>query len=200
METVILAVGLQKDAGLPLEIGGIPHMSGFAERAANAGRVIASARRALLPIVFCQEVHRPDRIDFGRELDGAEGVHCIEGDLGTELIDGLGPEGSHEYLIQQRRYSSFFGTDLEILLRGLKADRLIMLGSLTDVNIHYTFVEAHMRDYHLHVLEDCGVGSSEESHAAAMRAMAYLQRDSVTTTERICEQLHAVKLRHDNPS
>lgn len=189
MRTVILAVGLQKDAGLPPAIGGIPHMDGFEERAGNAARVIAAARKARIPIVFCQEVHRRTGIDFGRELDGSEGPHCLEGDLGTELIDGLSPEGPDEYLIVQRRYSSFFGTDLEILLRGLGARRLVLLGSLTDVNIHYTFVEAHMRDYHLHVLDDCGVGSSEEAHVAALKAMAYLQRDAVLTTETLLEDV-----------
>lgn len=179
MHTVLLAVGLQKDAGLPMDIGGIPHMEGFEERAANAARVIGAARRVRMPVVFCQEVHRKSRIDFGRELDGAEGPHCLEGDLGTQLIDGLAPEGDNEHLIVQRRYSSFYGTDLEVLLRGLEAERLVILGSLTDVNIHYTFVDAHMRDYHLQVLSDCGVGSSEEAHAASLKAMAYLQRDSV---------------------
>lgn len=160
------------------EIAGIPHMSGFEERADNARGVIARARAARVPIVFCQEVHRRDRVDFGRELDGSEGPHCLEGDVGTELIDGLAPGNEHEYLIVQRRYSSFYGTDLDILLKGLRAERLVILGSLTDVNIHYTFVEAHMRDYHINVLDDCGVGSSEESHEAALRAMTYLQRNA----------------------
>ena len=54
-----------------------------------------------MPIVFCQEVHRRSRIDFGRELDGAEGPHCLDGDLGTELIDGIAPDGDTEYLIVQ---------------------------------------------------------------------------------------------------
>ena len=181
MVTVVLAVGLQKDAGLPMDVGGIPHMDGFEEAVTNATRVVMAARARQMPIIFCQEVHRRNRIDFGRELDGAEGPHCIEGDLGTEMVDGLAPVGDNEYLIVQRRYSSFHGTDLDLLLRGLKADRLIILGSLTDVNIHYTFVEAHMRDFHLNVLTDCGVGSSLESHSHALRAMAYLQSKALLT-------------------
>ena len=192
MRTVLMAVGLQKDAGLPMDIGGIPHMSGYEERAKNAARVVSAARRAKMPIVFCQEVHRRNRIDFGRELDGAEGPHCLEGDLGTELIDGIAPEGDNEYLIVQRRYSSFYGTDLDVLLRGLKAEWLVILGSLTDVNIHYTFVGAHMRDYYLKVLSDCGVGSSEEAHVAALKAMAYLQRDSVCTSDRLIEAMTSI--------
>lgn len=120
---MVLAVGLQKDAGLPQDIGGIPHMDGFEERTGNAAGVIAAARRTRMPIVFCQGVHRRNGIDFGRALDGAEGPHCLEGDLGTELIDGLAPAGSNEHLIIQRRYSSFYGTDLEILLKGLGAER-----------------------------------------------------------------------------
>ena len=31
-----------------------------------------------VPVIFVKEVHRPDDVDFGRELDGGEGIHCIE--------------------------------------------------------------------------------------------------------------------------
>ena len=41
-----------------------------------------------------------------------------------------------DYVITKRRYSCFFGTDLEILLRGLEVDTLILVGSLTNVCIH----------------------------------------------------------------
>ena len=60
-------------------------MPGYAERVERAERLLAAARAAGIPVVFFQEVHRPSGIDFGRELDGAEGVHCVEGRRGTDL-------------------------------------------------------------------------------------------------------------------
>ena len=79
-----------------------------------------------------------------------------------------------DYLIKKRRYSAFFGTDFEILLRGLKIDTLLLCGGLTDVCVHYTFVDGHQSDYFCWGKENCIARSSEEAHEAALRGMEYL--------------------------
>ena len=86
----------------------------------NAKRVLDVFRKKGLPVIQVKEVHRADMVDFGRELDGAEGVHCIETSPYTDYAKLTYPLPG-EYLISKRRYSAFFGTDLEILLRGLHA-------------------------------------------------------------------------------
>jgi nicotinamidase-related amidase len=150
----------------------------------KARLLIAAARQAQVPVVFIQEAHRPDLVDFGRELDGAEDVHCLEDDPGTPISDQIGyrPE---DYFIRKRRYSAFYGTDLEILLKGLKAQTLILIGGLTDVCVHYTFVDAHQGDYYTRVVEDCVVGSSYAAHNASLAAMEYLQSGARRTTDEI---------------
>lgn len=153
----------------------IPCMPGYAERMLLARRLIDKARAKDIPVIFIQEVHRPDLVDFGRELDGSEDVHCIETDPGTDIAVEQMDFRADDYLIKKRRYSAFFGTDLEILLRGLKADTLLLCGGLTDVCVHYTFVDGHQSDYFCRVVEDCVAGSCEEAHEASLRAMEYLQ-------------------------
>ena len=61
------------------------------------------------------------------------------------------------------------------LLKGLRADTLILIGGHTDVCVHYTFVDGHQHDYFCRVVEDCVAGSSLEAHEAALNAMEYLQ-------------------------
>jgi len=78
-----------------------------------------------------------------------------------------------------------YGTELEILLKGLKADTLIMIGGHTDVCVHYTFVDGHQHDYFCRVVEDCVAGSSQAAHDAALAAMEYLQTGAVRTTAEI---------------
>lgn len=126
-------------------------------------------------MIFIQEVHRRDLVDFGRELDGDEEVHCLEGDPGTAIAEEQMGFLATDYLVPKRRYSAFFGTDFEILLRGLKVDTLLLCGGLTDVCVHYTFADAHQSDYFCRVIEDCVAGSSLEAHEASLRAMEYLQ-------------------------
>ncbi len=153
----------------------IPHMSDYAERVGQARLAIDKARACGIPVIFIQEVHRPDLVDFGRELDGSEAVHCLEDDPNTAIaVEEMGFRPD-DYLIRKRRYSAFFGTDLEILLRGLKVDTLLLCGGLTDVCVHYSFVDGHQSDYFCRVIEDCVAGSGEEAHEAALRAMEYLQ-------------------------
>lgn len=125
-------------------------------------------------MIFFQEAHRRNLIDFGRELDGAEDIHLLEGDPGTEVDPALGMRAD-DYFIRKRRYSCFFGTELEILLKGLGANTLILIGGHTDVCVHYTFVDAHQHDYFCRVVEDCVAGSSRQAHDSALAAMEYLQ-------------------------
>lgn len=153
----------------------IDNMPGYKDRMAKARDAIDAARSNRVPVIFIQEVHRPDMIDFGRELDGSEDVHCLEGLPGTEIAKEEMGFVPGDYLIKKRRYSAFFGTDFEILLRGLKVDTLLLCGGLTDVCVHYTFVDGHQSDYYCRVIEDCVAGSSEAAHEAALRAMTYLQ-------------------------
>lgn len=154
------------------------------QRMYNARRVLDVFRSMRLPVIQIKEVHRPDMVDFGRELDGAEGIHCIETLPETDYSELTYPiEG--EYLISKRRYSAFFGTDLEILLRGLRVDTLYMVGGLTDVCVHYTAVDAHQRDYRIRVVRDAVSGSSREAHEYALKAIEYLQRDALVTVSDI---------------
>ena len=162
--------------------GGALELVGTQEVLPKAKQVLATAREIGLPIIHTQEVHRKEMVDFGRELDGTEPVHCLETWAGTDYHADLYPRDG-EYAIAKRRYSCFFGTDLEILLRGLKVDTLVVMGTMTNVCVHYTIAEAHQRDYHFYVIEDCCAGSDWDAHFAALKAMQYLQRDSLISSQ-----------------
>lgn len=182
--TALLIIDLQID----FVAGSLP-VVGAAKVLSRAKQVLATARLAGLPIIHTQEVHRKERADFGRELDGAEPVHCLENWPGTGFHPELAPLDG-EFIVTKRRYSGFFATDLEILLKGLQIETVILMGALTNVCVHYTALDAHQRDYYFHVLEDCCIGSDWEAHDAALKAMAYLQRRSRITSD---EFIAAVK-------
>jgi nicotinamidase-related amidase len=187
--TALIVIDVQKGEVLD-GAHGIPVMAGGDERHERTRRIVAAARTAGVPPIFIQEVHKRSLIDFGRELDGTEGIHCLEGDVATELADGLEP-GLDEYLIRKRRYSAFFATELELVLKSYRADSLILLGALTDVCVHYTFADAHQHDYRCHVVSDCVGGSSPAAHDAALAAMRYLQRDCLVTSDEVLAGLAA---------
>ncbi len=172
----LIVIDIQTSTFVEQDVRAIDHMPGYAERMARSRVAIDKARERNIPVIFLQEVHRPDLVDFGRELDGSEDIHCIEGHPNTEVAAAELGFLPTDYLIKKRRYSAFFGTDFEILLRGLKIDTLLLCGGLTDVCVHYSFVDGHQSDYFCRVIEDCVAGSDEEAHESALRAMEYLQR------------------------
>lgn len=186
-QPVLVVVDIQGGASLPdapAEPSAIPFMPGYNDAMDRAPELIQQARDCGVPLVFFQEAHRRDLVDFGRELDGAEGIHLLEGDPGTAVSPALGMRPD-DYFIRKRRYSCFFGTELEILLKGLNADTLILIGGHTDVCIHYTFVDAHQHDYFCRVVEDCVAGSSTAAHDASLNAMEYLQTGARRTRNEV---------------
>ena len=176
----LIVIDIQKSTFIDdSAVRSIDNMPGYKDRMLAARDLVDAAHDNDVPVIFVKEVHRPDLIDFGRELDGDEDLHCLDGDPRTEIAKeelGFRP-GDHE--VPKRRYSAFFGTDLEILLKGLKVETLILCGGLTDVCVHYTFVDGHQSDYFCRVVEDCVGGSFIAAHEAALKAMEYLQTGAV---------------------
>ena len=187
--SALLVIDVQECGRQPYDQAGIAQMSGYDDRVARIADVVDAFRSAGRPVIWSQEVHRPDLADIGRELDGSEGIHCVLGAPGTEIVAELVPRPD-EHLIQKRRYSVFYGTDLDIILRGMGIRTLVLVGMLTNVCVHYTFVDAHQGDYVVRVVTDCVSGSSDEAHHAALEAMRYLQRDAwVTSAELLAQTL-----------
>ena len=183
-EPALFVIDLQRGGAMGSEISGIGLMDGYLSVIKHAERLVEAARRSGVPVIFFQEQHRPSGVDIGRELDGSEGMHCVEGATGTELWPTLTP-AENEYLIAKRRYSCFFGTELDILLRGLGTTTILLSGVLTDVCVQYTFADAHQRDFHVRVATDAVAGSSHERHLAALDSMSYLQREALVTSAAI---------------
>lgn len=190
-QPVLVVIDIQGGGGDDEGSSDMPFMSDYQDYMDRAPALVEKARECGIPIVFFQEAHRRDLIDFGRELDGAEGIHLLEGDPGTE-IDGALNMGPDDYFIRKRRYSGFFGTEFEILLKGLKANTLILIGGHTDVCVHYTFVDGHQHDYFCRVVEDCVAGSGQEAHDGALRAMEYLQTGARRTSAEVLAAFEAL--------
>jgi len=69
---------------------------------------------------------------------------------------------------------------------------LVLIGGLTDVCVHYTFADAHQRDFYVRVVEDCVGGSSEARHLASLDAMEYLQAGARRSTQEILDAFAAL--------
>jgi nicotinamidase-related amidase len=178
-DCVLIVIDMQNDfisEGAPIECPGgrdiIPRIS----------RLLDCTRSLEIPVLYTQEMHRREKVDFGRELEREEPEHCVEGTTGVEIIAQLRPKDG-DFVIVKRRYSGFYLTDLEVLLKGLRKNTIIITGVATNVCVHATALDAQQRDYHVIVVSDCVAGTSKELHEAFLRNIDYVLGDVVTAEE-----------------
>ncbi|MFB9859664.1 cysteine hydrolase family protein [Salinicoccus siamensis] len=92
---------------------------------------------------------------------------CKKG-IGKEVIEQLLPEEKDYFLIKPK-HSAFFGTQLDILLRKLEVENLILTGLSGDMCVLFTSSEAYMREFNLWVPGDCVASEVDEDHEASLR-------------------------------
>lgn len=146
-----------------------------------------SAQELHIPTLFVQEKHRASGIDFGMEIYFSP-PHALEGTEGTEFIPELELSPSDFAVTSKRRYSAFFQTDLDLLLRSLAIKTLIMVGVSTEVCILATAFDAHAHDYSVVVVKECVSGLTPQGHKGALHIIE-LALGKVVTIDELMEVL-----------
>jgi ureidoacrylate peracid hydrolase len=139
-------------------------------------RVLAAARARAVPVVHLRFTLEPDLADLGvlgrrfpplRELG-----HCAAGSWDAAFYPGMEPR-SGEHVIDKNRFSGFFGTRLDALLRCLGADTLVVVGVATNVCVESTVRDAFHRDYRVVVPREATGSYTEEMEAASLAGIAF---------------------------
>ncbi|MCD6119571.1 cysteine hydrolase [bacterium] len=134
-------------------------------------RLIDSFRTAGRPVIYTCHVHHPDGIDAGIMADWWEGM-CIEGSPESEVADELAPLPG-EKIIFKHRYSAFYNTDLDTVLRCLGVRDIVVCGIMTNLCCESTVRDAYFRDYRVFFPAD-GTGSiNEEMHMASLLNLSF---------------------------
>ena len=110
-----------------------------------------AARKKGLQVIYVNDNHRSDRYD--REFEKRE-PHCIDGTWGAEVLDELNPQEG-DLSIKKRRFSGFFQTDLELILRELDVNTVIVTGVVTNICVRSTCHDAFFLGYNVIVPRDC---------------------------------------------
>ncbi len=137
----------------------------------NIQKLIAAFRAAGRPVIYTRHVHHPDFIDTGIMKWWWEGA-CLEGTPESEVADEIAPL-KNEKVILKHRYSSFYNTDLETILRCLKIEDLVITGIMTNMCCESTARDAYYRDYRVFFLADATGSVTEEMHLASLLNLAF---------------------------
>ncbi len=127
-------------------------------------RVIAACREAKIPVIFTRYSLRSDYKDAGLlgEIYPAlkESQAMVVGTRDWEIADELKPMPG-DIILDKQRYSSFYNTNLEVILRGLGVTMVVVTGVTTNICVELTVRDAFFRDFKVTVIEDC-VGAVDE--------------------------------------
>ncbi len=139
----------------------------------EAGEAIVSEVSALLEkarsrddfVVFVRDHHRPDDPEF--EMFPP---HCVAGTKGAQIIDEL-EVLEDDVVIDKRRFSAFFATELDLVLRENGIDQLDSCGVCTNICVLYTAASARSLGYEVTVYEDAVAGTTPGAHDWALSEM-----------------------------
>jgi len=152
--TAMIVVDMQNDfvaSGAAMET---PAARAVVPKLAEALKI---CRDAGIKIIYTAHVHRSDGSDMGLFDDMhppiANRDALVDGTPGVEIYPELAP-ATGEHVIKKHRYSGFFGTDLDIILREWGIDTVIVSGTTTENCCFATARDAMFRNYRVVFLSD----------------------------------------------
>src|SRR5690606_38791002 len=96
--------------------------------------------------------------------------HCIAGTEGSQIIQQLQVKDGDK-IIKKRRYSAFYGTDLDLYLREKGVDEIYLVGVCTNICVLYTAADARNLAYKVNVFKEGVASFDEEAHEFALKEM-----------------------------
>lgn len=189
----VIVVDMENDFGA---VGGMFRragldISGIQAAIGPTARILEAARRARIPVVYLKMAFSGDLSDMGPEgapnrdrhlffgvgqstdaPDGTKSRVLIRDTWNTDILAELRP-APEDTVVYKHRFSGFFETELDTLLRGLGITDLIFTGCTTSVCVESTLRDAMFRDYRCLLLEDCtaepiGDGLTRSNHDASL--------------------------------
>ncbi|HUV33826.1 MAG TPA: isochorismatase family cysteine hydrolase [Candidatus Desulfaltia sp.] len=148
--------------------------------------LLDAARRKGYRIIHVTDAHIPG-VDAEFEVWGS---HAEAGTPGAEIVPELAPQKG-DFHLHKRRYSAFYATGLDELLRELNVKKLIVAGVLTNICIQHTAADAYFRGYKVTVPRDLVDALTDEEQEDSLAFMKRMYGAEATDSKTLIERLEA---------
>jgi ureidoacrylate peracid hydrolase len=149
--------------------GGKMVLPGYEALIPQQRALIAAARAAGMPVIYVIDSHRKgmrqDREFLKRTPHGAENTWA------TQVVDDIAPHQDDPVVIKHR-YSAFYQTDFDLLLRDMRIDQIVVCGVVTNICVRSTVHDAFFRCYDVIVAHDACAATSPREHASSLYDIA----------------------------
>ncbi len=162
---------------------------GLMKLLSNTNQLIDMFRASGSPVIWVRTLFNPDLSDAFLEMKDRQIAVAISGTRGAEIHSDLKPRND-DLFVDKKRYSAFFGTDLDRILGELSPDEITLAGVNTHACLRMTAIDAYQRDIRLLLASDC-IDSLDAEHARI--SMQYMDNKIgiAMTNERLAERLQA---------
>jgi nicotinamidase-related amidase len=138
------------------------------------------ARQAGVPAIYVND-------NFGRWRSNFQALltHCLEDDVrGRPFVQQLAPD-EHDYFVLKPKHSGFYQTPLELLLKHLGAQRLILTGVSANSCVLFTANDAYIRDLELNIPPDCVASCTSKEQDFALSQMKGMLKADISLSDDI---------------
>lgn len=140
-------------------------------------RLLAYARSAGWVVVFSNDAHEPGDPELA-----IWGEHAMAGTLGANVVRELEPRlGERELVCPKRAYGAFDGTDLDVRLRALGVDEVVLTGQHTHICVRHTAYGALLNGYAITVPRDAVCTFSGVDEEAALEYLRSVYGATIST-------------------
>jgi len=151
----------------------------------NFQRLVANCRSVGTPLIYITTYRRPDNADAPKtiaDVSGGGGVAMVAGTPAVEVIDELRPRPD-DYIVVKPRFSAFHGTNLDLILRALGTETILVGGISTQRSVEGTARDAKNRDLQCIVVSDCCTAGELDVHEMTIKHVLPLLVRVRTTNE-----------------
>jgi nicotinamidase-related amidase len=152
---------------------------------------IEAARSFDIPVIYANDLFTPHEMLTTVEYE-VWGEHAIAGTKGAEIIKEITPS-SKDFEVHKKRYSAFPGTQLDLLLRELGVQEVVVIGVQTDCCVQHTVSDSFVHTYSTTVLDDACDTLTQEDHRRALEYMKKFYRSKVTSVAEWINSLNEYK-------
>lgn len=140
-------------------------------------RLLDAFRTRRLPVIHTLTTVRSDYVDAGLVAERFPALrplgHIIAGTWDAQIVERLVPRAG-EYVIAKNRFDAFYGTNLELVLRALHVDTLVVAGVPTNICVESTIREAFVRDLRVVLPRDATASYTSEMEDASLATLGFM--------------------------
>ena len=159
----------------------------------NAAKVLRACREKGYPVVHVKVARDPEGVmchPFDVRDEQGHAVYSVKGTWRGDFIDSMKPVQG-ELVVEKQRFDAFYQTNLDLILTGLKAEHLIMVGGFTDSCFLTSIYSAFTRGYTISVIKDGTTAGSEGAHKASILTIAnWIYGCSIFTADEMVKAIH----------